>query len=540
MTGQEQIQPSSELINNSGPIDNLRQLRMLEAEKRAESALRRVISGVDEISEPSTAFVDVATSDVSYDNRVVSNKDLLVLDSFGNSPSEVLSTIGEDKGSENEELFTLNLGEETITAKRFGDGVTLNFEVEGEEPRFDYSRRTPQKIKQKIIDRYEESPGHKAINNLAKEIQQNDFNDTASTQEFDYTVDKLGTAALLESLGFVSTRATVDPEKANIEDLISHSSSIKSVELEDGKVQFIKNSQGINTSLLLDRNSGLASIVFDKDKSYYYSEKANQSEVNSVPFIETKCAEELLTTLDELGLMINPDLQSEMIRVGDAERFGSIYTQITREIAKWVNRDSRVNLQNLFVSIDEDNYDEIATELIKEKLLSIDEDKLSEPTKLLFGLAKQAVTRDASADLPSLGITGSNVEVRDGACFDVAGYYLGAAGNISDLKTIKVGDVEMLEKTYGNHTFMLQHPTVLNGVELPKGTLMQRGEDGGWAMLRLTPFCFDDPADQLATGSELSKAYAYQVEAIKRIGGTVIDGVVRKGVTLDNLINATK
>ena len=131
---------------------------------------------------------------------------------------------------------------------------------------------------------------------------------------------------------------------------------------------------------------------------------------------------------------------------------------------------------------------------------------------------------------PSVRVGAALVLVGVGACFDVAAYYLGAAEKFRDssrgLEHVTASDVAMLEKTHGRHTFMLQERAILNGVALPKGTLMQQGADGGWAMLRLTPFCFDSPEDQLATGSELAKAYANETQAITSIGGVSLAHIV--------------
>lgn len=145
-------------------------------------------------------------------------------------------------------------------------------------------------------------------------------------------------------------------------------------------------------------------------------------------------------------------------------------------------------------------------------------------------LDPQALTRDAdTTSTPELPVTQEYVQISASACFDVAGYYLQAV-DIGRIGLIHENGVAMLEKMHGGHTYLLLHSTVLNGVELPKGTLMQKNLDDKWAMLRLTPFCFDSEEDQLATGSELAKSFEYQTALLQRFGSTALLSAMRDTV----------
>lgn len=101
-------------------------------------------------------------------------------------------------------------------------------------------------------------------------------------------------------------------------------------------------------------------------------------------------------------------------------------------------------------------------------------------------------------------------------------------GGEPKLDVVSENGVDMLHKTHGKETFLLVRPTMFRGVELPKGSLMSRQVDGGWAFLRLTPFAFDNPIDQEAFGSELSKAYASESRTVARVGGVSLSMLVEE------------
>ena len=147
-----------------------------------------------------------------------------------------------------------------------------------------------------------------------------------------------------------------------------------------------------------------------------------------------------------------------MMNVGEADRYGSIYTQLSREVAKWVNSPHRKKLSNLFVPLDEqylgkklvettpylgvslavEEYNSKTSEFtglepqIEAAFASIDPATAKgEAAQTLLTMIKEVISRDAEAQAVSdLPVTSKNIELRDGACFDVAAYYIGAAGDI--------------------------------------------------------------------------------------------------------------
>lgn len=501
-------------ISNQRTLDVLRERRKEGAEKTRQTLMHDAIR--DAIEAPASSFLNVYKGCRSYDVPTLGYNDLIAIDAIGYSPEGIPEDITATE--EGEVVFEFRENDEHIVARRFDDGLTLSWPSDGEQN----THKTSYSIRERIIARYEQSPAHQALHETAEHLKGGAVGETVTTAAFDPMVDVLGTNAALDQLGFYTKGA------------------VSSLAIPESLTQV---QAGIETTVNYDSETGMMSFAFTSSPDYWYAERANQNHrVESVPFIETRCAEEVFEALAEAGLTIHPAYQQEMVRVGEAERFGSVYTRMSREIAKWVDRPDRVHVGNIFVldtpdsqaglmsqpdavwgfedaeyqKTPEQKEEEVAD--IQARLLSIDESELSEPSKLLFRLAKQSLTRDADTQtLPELPVTREHIEFTFGSCFDVAGYYLQAI-DVRGLHIRREGGVSMLEKTHGGHTYLLTHPTILNGVELPRGSLMQKGADGGWAILRLTPFCFDTKEDQLATGSELEKAYEDQVVRARNIG----------------------
>jgi hypothetical protein len=522
-------EPSPEFEAPVSTLDALRDLRHERAEQKAQEALRGAV--IDRISLPMSPFVMPPATGGEYDIARVSWDDYLVLDKFGYSPDDVASVL--QAPPDTPVTLQIHQDAEHMDVNKIGEGLTLRFKVDGTEdaPFDELYQMKPQAIRTEVIDRYKESPAHRALHELAQLLDDPDYKaTTVKTDWFNPDEDHLGTLGALSSLELIDSFPQPG-DSTNVQELLEFRYGIQighraTDQGEETTYTKVDRWNGLIKTVHYDE-AGRMAISFATDPQYWYAERANNArDIESVPFIETRCAEEFFDAIDKAGLVLQPRYMDEMVRVGEAERFGGVYTQMSREIAKWVDSDERREVGNLFV-LPEGTVDtqDAALTAIEEQLFSIDESAMAEPAKLLFRLMKQSITRDAR-DLPELPVTRSYIHIEYGACFDVASYYLGAADFAGKLQAIQVGDVSMLEKTYGSHTFLLQEPAVLNGVELPKGTLVNRGEDGGWAMQRLTPFCFDNDEDRLAMGSEIDKAYENQMDIIRHIGGATLASLI--------------
>ena len=147
---------------------------------------------------------------------------------------------------------------------------------------------------------------------------------------------------------------------------------------------------GVKYTLFLDKHTGDISVTLEQQPADYYVERANQWHETSEAFIDTKCAGELFDLLAAQGLTVSKGVRHEMTRAGEAARFGSIYTQLTREIAKWIGHPNhkRTIVSNLLAmqnsSQESDQGDGQDQEpLVREALLKIKPDAISEPTRVL-------------------------------------------------------------------------------------------------------------------------------------------------------------
>lgn len=549
-------QAQAEVLNQSNTLEQLKRIRHEAAEVDVQRGAVSAMRSADRITQPRTGITDIPTKFGLYDVGQLHYGDSVAMEAIGWNPTEVATVLDDDPvANDGESLFTATLGDETIEAARYGrHGLTLRFHSATEQPVESYDAR-PVVLRSAVVARFERSPAHVAIHALLDTVAPGDTPSLLETQPFDPNEDALGTLAVLEDVGMFGWGM---PDHELLSGAVAPATLLAQTERlvvehdsENGDIVYKKHEQAITKSVRVDAKTGYMSVAFSTDPGYAYQERSNSDpSSNEAPFVETVCAQQLLDGLAVVGLTLHPTLQVEMVRVGQAERFGGIYTQLSRELAKWVNRDNRVKVANLFVPDaeaarldgnklyygkyqteidwqrshdvlmnDEQRAEEEAT--VRARLLAVDTSAMGEAARLIFELAQGAIRRDAAADelTGSLPLTHEDISISEGACFDVATYYVQATTIPGKLCAIYVDGVSMLEKTHGSHTFMLNEPTLLNGVRLPKGTLMQRGGDEGWAMLRLTPFCFDDPIDQLATGSELAKAYANESQAIHAIGG---------------------
>ena len=559
-------QPTAEsLPSPAATVEVLRQARQAEAAAAYTSSLRRTVHS---IGNPTTAFTRLHNG-LASDIGVLRYDDMLAIEALGQDVGSLAEAMMTGP-REDDMLFETDVEGQHITATQYGrQGVTIRLATS----ELEFSQASDV-ASERIAQRVLQSPGHVALHALEASLRTATGEQPTyhQTDYFDPNSDSLGTRALLQSAGMLGYSAklggiTRGSEASPVEEVAQYFASTQGSSLwntheDEAAVYYRTQQQDKWVTLIADKATGQMALGFEPaEEHYYYAERADQlASEKSVPFIETRAGEELLSLLDTAGLMLHPNIQAELVRVGEADRYGSVYTQMSREIAKWVNRDGRRNVTNLFVPFDaalrptaggglraldelkwsyeQSRYDAGDNALhaertyVQERLLALDATATSEPTKVLIGLAQASFKRDAQPNdtVKELPVTASDIEIRSRACFDVAAYYLGAANEArvhgDGLRQVNVSGVPMLEKTHGSHTFMLQEGAVLHGVLLPKGTLMQRGADGGWAMLRLTPFCFDNPEDQVATGSELAKAYANETRAIANIGGASLAHII--------------
>ncbi len=338
--------------------------------------------------------------------------------------------------------------------------------------------------------------------------------------EFNFDDDPLASAAILVKLNFFGYSAPLisyNPEVIKAADIARNNiSSVlqknASLDVNDNISEVsIRNKEGVTVKLIpinpVRLNGDLIKtkwkLAIIPNTAPYMLEKANQSSSSKCePFINRPTGEALVTALDDCGLRFSPDFE-RFILSGHSDdfddRYGGVYSQISRVLAKVIGSGEIDKLSSLIVGIDGD----MPT---LEKLKKL---KTLETSDMGFK-ALQTVIDNTLVALGNNGVdpkmTKLRVSITSGACFDVATYYSQAL-DLGKLRTAVIHGTKFFEKTHGAHTFMNLEPIDFGGVALPKGSLFTLAKDGGLAFLRFTPFMFDNREDMLsAFGSEIIKA----------------------------------
>ncbi len=500
--------PNPEQILAPGrTVDALRAERTKNAQEASETNLQLLLSQID-VNQKLPALCN-ATDAGAYDIGVVNPPDEMAFEALG-----IDISLDMDQKSDGDTLAFFGLQNEQLRIEKFGTrGVSLFFSRT--EPNSNskpspgsYIPKKPEAIRQKVFDRFMRSPGHDAIANY-------DPADGEFTDWFDPNQDEQGTKCLMWQLGFTNEYTPV-----------------KIQETADQTDYYLDN-LGLTIGMHVAKETGLKAFSFQTNPDRFYQERANASGSTSPPFIETVGGQEFLDTLDSVELKLNSTFLAEMVSVNQADRYGSIYTQLSRAIAKVVDYPNDHSIDGLFLDVPLSAAKD-ERQAIRDSLLDIDTSTLSEPSRLLFDLMQDCLSRKTAAatGLAELPIYRERISFKDGACFDVASNYIQGAGNFLDGLLQKTTQpttehgVKMLEKDHGSHTFLLQEPALLNGVRLPKGSLLRKhysANGDAWSFLRLTPFSFDNNQDREVTGSEFPKAAAISPEVIARLGGQCFD-----------------
>ncbi|HSH18105.1 MAG TPA: hypothetical protein VK978_01855 [Candidatus Saccharimonadales bacterium] len=552
--------PEIQYIQSEPLQESLLTGRYNAAVRTAERQLRGVFA-VDPTKDPRVSLSQVRDSYYGgYDCGVLRPSELIAFDAV----DVRITDLTKDTGGYNPESSTLvqsiQVEDEHVDVHSYGRGVSLQFRKEGHEPD-PANPLQPTAITERIRQRFAQSPAHREMARINVELQsQPTTPPSIETNPFDPMEDPLGTAAFLEQVGLTDSGysfARQLREGHSIADIVESSLNdvpgYRATQTEDDTSKVFTWGSGAVKSLAIDKQTGAYTFSVRMDPASNYFETPNQAPgIEAIPFIETECAQELCRLLDRSGLMFHPKYQLTMMEMGDSDRFGSIYTQLTREVAKWVNSPDRTHLSNLFVPADmqyqgsrlagdsdyptlklyeyeaknhQDVQDGTTEADVRSTWNRIDHSVQGEAAGALVTMIDDVLSRgNNAATSTDLSVTSKRIEVSNGACFDVASYYVGAADQswrTNDLRKISDGGVELLEKTHGSHTYLSLHPMQFNGVQLPKGALFSRQQDG-WAFLRLTPFSFDNLADQLALAPEIAKTGSNEKQAIQALGGMTL------------------
>lgn len=515
------------LVERQPMLASLQEERWGKARERAHERLVNELRYADEIDNPTPALRYLQYIGASVDDSILTVKSLFELDAIG---VDYQSMLKQSANSDTAWQQTVTVSGLSIVISPLDNGITytLNGSANSQNPH----ANTPAELIENIyVKRIENSPPFLAIHSLREQLY------TAATasvmsEPFQIYEDALGMLTVLESLGFPALSATsikmdlsenTTPEEILNKVLASAPEQVQQP-LSGEDYQFVWCNDKVWYVLYVNVQTGQAAIEVRVDTREYYTERANRSAELATPFIDTACAAEIAQILTDNGLKFSDDISQEITRIGEADRFGSVYTQLSREVAKWVNNEEHINITKLFLPQNTQYYfeDLVDKEKIANVLIDLDCSSYSEPTAILFGLIKEALLARNTTRDSKLSVTKACIIIRDDACFDVTSYHIkGAALPASQDGVVPYEEegVPMLAQSYGAITYLLLKPTLFNGVNLPKGSLMKKLPDDTWAFLRLTSFSFDTDEDAKVFEAEILKAKSKNPEAVKKLAG---------------------
>lgn len=396
--------------------------------------------------------------------------------------------------------------------------------------RYDNHLRVAEETRQQ----FENSKIKKAFNEVIAALQGYEL----SVESSEFTIgddDLFPLSAMLGNLGFFGDRYT-----PKLDDLDKDSSATLESEIiriiaeaqtnEHNEIKIVLNNESLwkadlKASLVLtlddDWQSNLRGrvkwrVCLEKDILTAVKEKANQSpESRADHLLYRGFGAELVKAFEEAGLKFSDEFATFVIEnrvvANFDDRYGGAYTQISRNIAKFIWTNEIKNLAEVFVPKD----GQALSVQDLEKLVNVKTENAG--LRELLNLLSQAIEkRDSNAER-GLPPSGTAIKLREGACFDVVGYYCDAARSGKVFSVLlknpePVGEEEsyytFLSKSSGARTLLAAEPALVGGIQYPEGSLFIVAGDGNLAFLRLTPFNSSWSPKEMrdAFGTEMVKA----------------------------------
>lgn len=224
------------------------------------------------------------------------------------------------------------------------------------------------------------------------------------------------------------------------------------------------------------------------------------------PFLEQLTGKALTRSIESLQLtpssrLVNI-LEAQDGSYGYDDLYGNSYSELTREVAKFINDPSRP-VSELF-------QDEDAASKLKTMDLATIEDLA---TRVFFELLQKALKREEGQNFESeVPVFEGKIHMRQSACRD-AEYYFCADVDEGGYDVVDVQGKPMLHKYSGGKTAINLEPLIYKGVEIPAGGLFQRHRDEegktSYAFVRMTTYALDEQS--------AASAYTWQHEKIKQV-----------------------
>lgn len=332
---------------------------------------------------------------------------------------------------------------------------------------------------------------------------------------FDTTSDPFITATVLEEISVIkrSTELLTSNLGSNIDQIVQpivEKTIDESVVVSDKSRRMVAELEPglelIFTQPISEESKSTShwNIAVQADLAILSQEVANQSpRERCEPFVLRSTGKECVAAMQSAGLRFSSQFEQFVVS-GEStdflDRYGGPFTHISRLLAKVIWSGDMGRLADIFVST-------TGEKITLEQLESFAQYQTDdEGLRLLQAIMSQLVHKQDLVN--DVSMTEQRIAINDGACFDVASYYVQAL-DLWQLWKVPIDKAMFLEKTHGSHTFLNIQPIVFNGLQLPKGCLFTRDDDGKLGFLRLTPFALDSREAMVAAfGTEVLKAEA--------------------------------
>jgi len=587
---------------NTG-IDNLAALQDGRYNLAVQASNEQLLGAFekDRITYPDVMLASIKNDGSSYTMYGMSSyaNELIGCEAVGLEPREVIEAGKNDlEADESRIVKTFTVGDTFFEMSAMRDRLKFRVASPASSPKVTGDYDLPQGMfRDAVSQRFAASPAHQAMQQAQIALKASpDVPASFRTTSFDPAIDPLGSLAFLEDIGaasYLRLPMQSEPDQAKVlVDVLAGKHGVELELTETDNETILTWGKGTIRRLVTDKQTGNCYYEATQNPSYFYVEaasKPNNREHQAVPFIETVCAAELSAVLDAAGLMFSPRMQANMMSPHAENSMGSVYTEMTRELAKGIDRPERLRLSNLFAPYDETMFGDALAQKISQgkfdgarSLSSHVHDALDDSAgmesadavtaeaivrtmwqaslhdadgkaaRTLLGMIDDALVRPSGTPLEtSLPVTSNKVEFSTGACGDVAGYFIKSANEATlvkvgrrqmveqskSLQAVAEDGINFLQKRLGTNTSYLSiESMVFNGVRLPKGALFTKGDDGGWAFLRLTPFAFDDPEDQVAAaGSEIPERVVREQQFGHNVGGITLSRFVELAIPRQSL-----
>lgn len=491
-------QPSNpEVAGSQGYQEYLQNKLNLHAENRVRSVLNFYRGEVQDYSP--TAIP--AKADNSIQDNVFDLRRLYELRKAGVWDYVVSVPKGETK--------TISRPQLTLTTERLSDTHFVLRFPEGENL---------DSLRDSIIARIRTNSASRVLDEAVRNFVQN--GDNAPTQNsFRPEDDLLATTVVLQSLNLLGrplpliNQPDIDPDEIAA-GLLTKAFMEKAIRGEDGKIASVRLELDEGVQIILEpageppekkdvlTTNWTMRIV--ADPSPYMMETANQSPGSKCEsFINRPTGREFIRALEESQMRFSPNFEDFLITGRSSafdDRYGGAYSQISRVLAKIIHSGDISRLDEVLVSASGDH---LSRQQLEKLVQFESHDK---GFQVFQDILKQILSKSKDKSFNDPNVTSSRISIKAGACFDVVSYYA-QAQNLGKLYNIELFGKSFLQKTHGARTFINTGEFPFNGISLPRGSLFVKGDDGGLAFLRLTPFMFDSRDDMVSSfGTEIIKA----------------------------------